>query len=113
MRMIAEIILHGIKNPLRGCGSRTVLDGIPKLKAPPGLKKKALSSDWGFHAGQGLCLKKVFSWTSAVLAFGLSFVLIWLCSISNIDLQNAFAPVTFLATLVTIGLAMAAISHSL
>lgn len=112
MRIIAEIILYGIRCPSLGRGQRTVLDGIPKLKAPPGLKKQALTPGWGFHAGQGPCLKKIITWVTAVLTFGLSFVPIWLSSISNIDLQNAFAPVTFLATLLGIILAIVVVGAS-
>ncbi|KAJ9142922.1 hypothetical protein NKR23_g6812 [Pleurostoma richardsiae] len=95
MRVIAEILLQGIRSPKLGRGQSTVRDGIPKLKAPPGLKKQALMSGLGFHAGQGPCLRKIISWISAILAFGLAFVPVWLASISSIDLQNAFAPVTF------------------
>lgn len=99
MQIMAQIILEGIRKPELGRGERTVLSGIPKLKTPPGLEKKALISGWGFHAGQGPCSVKIFGWLSTVLTFGLAFIPIWLASINKIDLQNAFAPVTFLVTL--------------
>jgi len=111
MRIIAEIILQGIRYPQLGRGQKTVLDGIPKLKAPPGLKKQAFMSGWGFHATQGPCLKKIISWAAGVSTFGLAFVPIWLSSISSIDLQNAFAPVTFLITLLGLILAMVAVTQ--
>jgi hypothetical protein len=53
MQIMAETILQGIRRPGLGRGQRTVLGGIPKLKAPPGLRKQALVSGWGFHAGPG------------------------------------------------------------
>ncbi|KXX81090.1 hypothetical protein MMYC01_202799 [Madurella mycetomatis] len=96
MQIMAQIILEGIRNPELGRGNRTVLSGIPKLKTPPGLEKKALISGWGFHAGQGPCVVKIFGWLSTILAFGLAFIPIWLASIDKMDLQNAFAPVSFL-----------------
>ncbi|KAK1827008.1 kinase-like domain-containing protein [Podospora conica] len=98
MEIMAEIILHGIRNPKLGRGERSVIDGIPKLKSPPGLKKEALNSGWGFHAGQGPCVAKMGVWFSAFVALGLAFVPVWLASIDEVDLQNAFAPVSFLLT---------------
>lgn len=113
MRVYAEIILHGIRYPERGRNKRTVLDGIPKLKAPPGLTREAMKIGWGFHAGQGLRMRKLLGFISVILAFGLAFVPYWLASINKLDLQNALAPVSFLATLIGIGVAMLAISHAL
>jgi len=41
---MAKIILQGIHHPELGRGERTVLSGIPKLTAPPGLKKEVYIS---------------------------------------------------------------------
>ncbi|KUI57906.1 hypothetical protein VP1G_10970 [Cytospora mali] len=112
MRVYAETILYGIRYLELGRDKRTVLDGIPKLKAPPGLKREAMMIGWGFHAGQGLCVRKLLGLISFTLAFGLAFVPYWLASIDKLDLQNALAPVSFLATLIGIGLAMLAIAHA-
>lgn len=106
---MGEIILHGIRNPDLGRGSRVVLNGIPKLNTPPGLEKRQLNFGWGFRAVLGLCLKKFLYWMVAVLVVGLAFVPAWLASISSTDLQNALAPVTFLISLVTIALATVAL----
>ncbi|KAM7212536.1 Protein kinase-like domain containing protein [Rhypophila decipiens] len=106
MEIMAEIILQGIRNPKLGRGHRTVMDGIPKLKSPPGLKKQALISGWGFHAGRGPCAAKIWAWLSAFVALGLAFVPFWLASIDKADLQNAFAPVSFLLTLLGVMFAM-------
>ncbi|KAK3995193.1 kinase-like domain-containing protein, partial [Cladorrhinum sp. PSN332] len=102
MSIISEIILHGIRSPDLGKGQKTVLDGIPKRKAPPELPKKAKESGWGFHTGQGPSLRKVISWFLGILFFAVGFVPIWLASINKIDLQNAFAPGTFLVTVFAI-----------
>ncbi|KAK0707838.1 kinase-like domain-containing protein [Lasiosphaeris hirsuta] len=106
MQIIAEIILQGIRRPELGHGQRTAVDGVPKLKAPPGIRKQALISGWGFHACQGPSLAKMCSWFMVVVALGLAFVPFWLSSINKIDLQNAFAPVSFLITFVGVLFAM-------
>lgn len=111
MRVYAKIILEGIRCPELGRDKTTVLEGIPKLKAPPGLRKKAMSFGWGFHAGQSLCMRKIFGWIGVLLVFGFSFIPFWLASIDQLDLQNAFAPITFLCTLIGIGLAMLHLAH--
>lgn len=112
MRLCATILLRGIANPELGRGRRQLLDGMPKLRAPPGLKKKQFSGGWGFHARQGLCMRKTMGWIGAVLAFGIAFVPYWLCAIDKLDLQTALAPASFLATVLGVGLAMLAIAHT-
>lgn len=107
MQIMAETILQGIRRPALGRGQRTVLGGIPKLKAPPGLRKQALACGWGFHAGQGPCVAKMGGWLSAVVGLGLLFVPVWLASVSKVDLQNAFAPVSFLVTALGVVVAVA------
>ena len=66
-----------------------------------------------FHADQGLCLRRILYWTYAIIAFGVAFVPFWLTAIKELDLQNAFAPVTFLATLVMLWLCIAALGHTI
>ena len=112
MKIIGKVILEGLATPHLGRGSRTVLSGIPKRPAPPVLARKARASGWAFHAGQGLCPRRILYWTHAIIAFGVAFVPFWLGSIKELDLQNAFAPVTFLATLVMLWLCIAALAHT-
>jgi hypothetical protein len=107
MQIMAETILQGIRQPALGRGQRTVLGGIPKLKAPPGLRKQALVSGWGFHAGQGPCVAKMGGWLSTAVGLGLLFVPVWLASVSKMDLQNAFAPVSFFVTTLGVMVAVA------
>lgn len=112
MRLCAKILLKGIAKPELGRGRRQLLDSMPKLLAPPGLNKKQFSGGWGFHARQGLCMRKTMGWIGAVLAFGIAFVPYWLCAIDELDLQTALAPASFLATALGVGLAMLAIAHT-
>lgn len=98
MEIMVEIILQGIRDPKLGRGHRTLIHGIPKLKSPPGLQKLACISGWGFHAGQSPCAAKIGAWFSMVVALGLAFVPVWLASINKLDLENAFAPGSFLVT---------------
>ncbi|KAK4222877.1 hypothetical protein QBC38DRAFT_488869 [Podospora fimiseda] len=67
MRIMAEIILHDIRSPDLGKGQKTVLDGVPKRNAPPELPKKAKEFSWGFHTGQGPCLRKVISCSGDII----------------------------------------------
>ncbi|KAG6355901.1 hypothetical protein INS49_015285 [Diaporthe citri] len=43
MRVYAHILLEGFRYPEIGRGSRTLLDGIPKLRTPVGVEKEALN----------------------------------------------------------------------
>lgn len=112
LRVCAKILLRGIANPELGRDGRKLLDCMPKLLAPPGLNKKQFSGGWGFHARQGLCMRKTMGWIGAVLAFGIAFVPYWLCAIDELDVQTALAPVSFLATVLGVGLAMLAIAQT-
>jgi hypothetical protein len=113
MRIVGEMILVGLEEPHRGRGLKVVLDGIPKRQVPPVLERKAMVSGWAFHAKQGLCLRRILYWVLGVVAFGITFVPFWLGVIDKLDLQNAFAPVTFLVTMVTLWLAIATLGHAL
>ncbi|KAI7775456.1 basic-leucine zipper transcription factor DNA binding nucleus regulation of transcription [Diaporthe eres] len=112
LRICATILLRGVANPELGRGRRQLLDSMPKLLAPPGLNKKQFSGGWGFHARQGLCMRKTMGWIGAVLAFGIAFVPYWLCAIDELDVQTALAPASFLATVLGVGLAMLAIAQT-
>ncbi|KAK2017140.1 kinase-like protein [Colletotrichum eremochloae] len=105
MQLMAETILQGIQEPEPGRNGRAVLDGIPKLQAPPGIHKKQYNSGWGFYTTQGYCLMKVLLWVGMTLSPGVVFAMAWLSSVNALDLQNAFVPISFLAGLFTIMLA--------
>ncbi|KAL0942010.1 protein kinase [Colletotrichum truncatum] len=105
MQLMAETILQGLQEPERGQNSRAVLDGIPKLQAPPGIDKRQFNSGWGFYTSQGYCLMKILLWVGAILSPGVAFVIAWLCLVNAFDLQNAFVPMMFLAGNVAIILA--------
>ncbi|KAH8734201.1 hypothetical protein BGZ61DRAFT_585835 [Ilyonectria robusta] len=107
MQLMAETILQGLQKPELGRHGRAVLDGIPKLRAPPGLHKRQYNSGWGFYTTQGFCLVKILRWVGAILSPGVAFVLVWLSLISAVDLQNAFVPMSFLTSLVAIILGIA------
>lgn len=102
MQLMAETILQGLQKLELGQHSRAILDGIPKLQAPPGIHKRQFNSGWGFYATQGFCLMKILLWVGAILSPGVAFVIAWLRLVGAIDLQNAFVPFSFLACLVTI-----------
>lgn len=112
LRICATILLRGVANPELGRGKRQLLDCMPKLLAPPGLNKKQFPGGWGFHARQGLCMRKTMGWIGAVLAFGIAFVPYWLCAIDELDVQTALAPASFLVTVLGVGLAMLAIAQT-
>lgn len=80
MCFYAEIILQGIRCPELGCGSRTLLDGAPKLKAPPRLEKKTMSAGWGLHDRHSLSMVKMLGWDTAMLIMGLWVVPFWISS---------------------------------
>lgn len=113
MRIIGRTILAGLRDPLLGRDTRTVLRGIPKRPAPPILERKPNEFGWAFHARQGLCLRRIMYWVNGIVALGFTFVPFWLGAIDKVDLQSAFAPVTFLGVLATLWLAIAALGHAL
>lgn len=82
-----NVVTQGPK-PKLGQGSRLLLDRMMKLLATSGLKEKQCSGG-GFHARQGLCVKKTMGWIGAVLAFGIAFVPYWLCAMNELDLLTA------------------------
>lgn len=74
MRVYAHILLEGIRYPEIGRGSRTLLDGIPKLRTPVGVKKEAMNYGWGFHVSQSLSITKILSWVLVIMVLGSIFV---------------------------------------
>lgn len=74
MRVYAHILLEGIRFPEIGRGSRTLLDGIPKLRTTVGVEKEAMSYGWGFHVSQSLSIPKILTWVVVIMVLGLIFV---------------------------------------
>lgn len=85
MRVCAQILLEGIRYPEIGRGSRTLLDAIPKLRTPVGVKKEAMNYGWGFHVTQSLSIPKILSWVVFIMVLGSIFV-------------PFFAPLSFFTT---------------
>ena len=56
------------------------------------------------HALPRFSLWKILAWIASLAIIGLVFVIFWLVFIDKTDLQNAFIPFTFLATMIMIGL---------
>ncbi len=105
MKIAARELIAGIYQP-EGCRGRTsLLDMIPKrnMLQPVGGRG---SEDWGMHALPIFSLWKILAWIAFLTTLGLAFVIFWLVFVSKTDLQNAFIPFTFLATMVMIGLGL-------
>jgi hypothetical protein len=64
----------------------------------------ASPEDWGMHALQRFSLWKIMTWIALLTILGPVFVVFWLVYIDKTDLQHAFMPYAFLATMVLIGL---------
>lgn len=104
MRVMAEVILHGVRNPDLGRNARTVLDRIPKLDRPPGLIRKPPNSGWGFYMDRNLSLNLVLAWLGVVFALAFMFVPVWLTVMDAKDVQTALAPLSVLASIMSVGL---------
>lgn len=74
MRVYAEILLEGIRNPEIGRGSRTFLDRIPKLRTPLAFEKETMVYGWGFYVRQSLSVPKIVA--GAVITTILGLILI-------------------------------------
>lgn len=109
MKFIGDNIRAGLLKPDLGAGLSTVLNGIPKRSVPPLLERRAQRSGWAFQAGRGLCLWRIISWCLVIILSGVAFIPFWLTAIDKLDLQNAFVPVMFLVSFVTVCLAIAAL----
>lgn len=113
LRVIGETILTGLETPTLGKGKTKVIDSLPKRAAPPILARKADVYGWGYHVRTGLCLRPLIVVVNGVLLMGLAFVPFWLTSINKLDLQNAFAPVTFMGMVLTLWITLAALQQVL
>ena len=111
MEVAAKELIAGIHQPHEGRGRTTTLNMIPKRIRNE--RANGTSSDdwvsleeWGMHALPRFSLWKILAWIASLAILGLVFVIFWLVFIDKTDLQNAFIPFTFLATMVMIGLAV-------
>lgn len=105
MKIAATQLIAGIYRPEKASGIKTTLEMIPKrIMTQPGSLSTSSSEGWGIHALQRFSLWKIMTWIAFLTVLGLSFVAFWLVYIDKTNLQNAFMPYTFLATMVMIGL---------
>ena len=109
MKIAASELIAGIHQPHGGRGRTTTLNMIPKRirnERANGTSSDdwGSSEEWGMHALPRFSLWKILAWIASLAILGLVFVIFWLVFIDKTDLQNAFIPFTFLATMVLIGL---------
>ncbi len=109
MKIAASELIAGIHQPNECRGRTTTLNMIPKRirnKCANGTSSDdwGSSEEWGMHALPRFSLWKILAWTASMTILGLAFVIFWLVFIDKTDLQNAFIPFTFLATMVMISL---------
>ena len=109
MKIAASELIAGIHQPHGGRDRTTTLKMIPKRirnERANGTSSDdcGSSEEWGMHALPRFSLWKILAWIASLAILGLVFVIFWLVLIDKTDLQNAFIPFTFLATMVMIGL---------
>lgn len=109
MKIAEAQIIAGIHHPTLATGIKTTLEMIPKkISVPPlggpNVHPETVAESWGMHARQRFSLWKIMAWIVSLTIIGLVFVVLWLVLIDKTDLQNAFVPYTFLATMLLIGL---------
>ena len=106
MKIAEAQIIAGIHGSVLASGLTNTLEMIPKkLATPPqGGPDVNEPGSWGMHARQRFSLWKIMAWIVSLTIIGLVFVILWLVFIDRTDLQNAFVPYTFLATMVLIGM---------
>ena len=102
-------LIAGIHEPYEGRGITDTLKMIPKrIRNEPANGTSSddwrSSEEWGMHALPRFSLWKILAWIASLAILGLVFVIFWLVFIDKTDLQNAFIPFTFLATMAMIGL---------
>lgn len=102
--VVARNVLCGIHDTAAGAGETDLIDHILKKRNPPQLDTSA--DAYGLRAMHGLSLKKICCWMAISYILGLAFVVFWLSFVDKLDLQNAFMPVTVLATMLVGALAM-------
>ena len=103
MKIAASELIAGIHQPHGGRDRTTTLNMYPKRIRNEHANGTS-SDDWGMHALPRFSLWKILAWIASLTILGLVFVMSWLVFINKTDLQNAFIPFTFLATMVMIGL---------
>ncbi|KAI0163534.1 kinase-like domain-containing protein [Pestalotiopsis sp. NC0098] len=101
--VVARNILCGIHDTAAGAGETDLIDHILKKRVPHQLNTSAAA--YGLRAMQGLSLKKICWWMAVSYILGLAFIIFWLSFVDKLDLQNAFMPVTVLATMLVGALA--------
>ncbi|KAK2599880.1 hypothetical protein N8I77_011600 [Diaporthe amygdali] len=74
MRVYASILLEGLRYPEIGRGSRTLLDGIPKLRKPIAFEKETMIYGWGFYVRQSLSIPKILAWAVTIMVLGFTFL---------------------------------------
>ena len=105
MKIAEAQIVAGIHGSVLASGLTNTLEMIPKkLATPPQGGPNVHLESWGMHARQRFSLWKIMAWLVSLTIMGLVFVILWLVFIDKTDLQNAFVPYTFLATMVLIGI---------
>ena len=109
MKIAATELIAGIYQPHGGRCRTTTLNMIPKRIRSEGVNGTisdgwSSSEEWGMHALPRFSLWKILAWIASLAILGLVFVIFWLVFIDKTDLQNAFIPFTFLATMVMIRL---------
>lgn len=97
MAIASKQLTAGMYNPSTVEGSTTMAMVPKKTDAVLGLDQGV--EGWGLHAVQGWSLYKILFWMGAFNFVGLLFVVLWLVLVDSKDLQNAFVPGMFLASM--------------
>lgn len=103
MRIAAEQIIYTMHNPGKAHSIRTTIGMIPKKSDGP-LALHFSTEGWGIRAIQGFALYKILVWIGSSSFLGLVFAGLWLAFVGKADLQNAFIPYSFLATMLMMAL---------
>ena len=85
------------------CANRTTIGLVPKKIDGP-LYPTCSAEGWGIRAVQGFSLYKILAWIGSLSFLGLLFAGLWLALMGKADLQNAFVPYSFLATMLMMAL---------
>jgi hypothetical protein len=96
----AEQIIYLMHHADQPNAIRETLALVPK-KSEKHLSKSTLGPDegWEIRALQRWALYQILTSIGTLTALGFTFVVLWLVIVNKTDLQNAFVPVTFLATM--------------
>jgi hypothetical protein len=106
MAMIAEDLIELMNNPKQVHNTREEIEKIPRdLKGP--FEATIGEPAWGIHAIQGRSVRKFLAWNFLLVAIGITGAILWIVFVDPKDLQSAAVPYTALATIITVGMAMA------